>query len=219
MVKVMTPEDKAFCNKVLQLALCNPEMAWNTLDLTERVLSEGIPGDLAECGVFAGTHPAIMAYVLMKHGITDRKVHLFDSFEGIPKAQAHEHPNDLKTLGKGRLGVIESSGVSVCSLEGVKRYMKMWGIDPTLLVYHKGWFQNTLKNHGILKLALLRIDCDLYDSTIPVLQHLYPCVQPGGYVIDDDLGSPTCRQAVVDILGAMPKKLNFVSAGTHWWRV
>ena len=63
----------------------------NTFQLTRRVLDEKVPGDLVECGVFAGAQAALMA--LAMHGrpeILGRRVHLYDSFEGIPMAGPHD---------------------------------------------------------------------------------------------------------------------------------
>ena len=49
------------------------------------------------------------------------------------------------------------------------------------------------------RLALLRLDGDLYESTMDALVHLYPKLEPGGYLIVDDYGDiPACRQAVHD---------------------
>ena len=215
--------DHAFCRKVRHLG--NPAMYENTWELTERVLEEGIPGDLCEAGVYAGSHPAIMATVLQRAGVRDRKVHLFDSFQGIPKCSPRECEDDKRTKGEAPDGVLESSGVAVCSLEGVKRNMRAWGVDPSLLVYHPGWFQESLPAPGVGPLAFLRIDVDLYDSTVPVMRYLYPLVSPRGFVCSDDLGSETCRVATMRGVQAAGEDwsvwtvcLSHVDAGTHWWR-
>ena len=49
-----------------------------------------------------------------------------------------------------------------------------------------------------LELAVLRLDADLYESTMDVLTALYDCVSPGGAVIIDDWDVPTARQAVLN---------------------
>jgi len=62
-----------------------------------------------------------------------------------------------------------------------------------------GWFRDTLPVAPIRRLALLRVDCDMYESTLVTLRSLYPKLSPGGYVIIDDYGAiPACRQAVTD---------------------
>jgi len=152
-----------------------------------------IPGDVVECGVFGGAHAAVMALALRGHWgsigypSNGRRVHLFDSFEGIPAAGEHDtnwtHP----------------AGTSACSLEDVKRNMKQWGIDESLLVYHPGWFHETVASMQA-PIALLRLDADLYESTRVCLEHLYPLVSPGGWVIVDDFALPGCRKAVDDYM-------------------
>ncbi|HUQ77176.1 MAG TPA: TylF/MycF/NovP-related O-methyltransferase, partial [Burkholderiales bacterium] len=63
----------------------------------------------------------------------------------------------------------------------------------------KGWFRDTLPGAPVQRLAVLRIDGDLYESTMDALTHLYPKLQPGGYcIIDDYHDIPACRQAVLD---------------------
>jgi O-methyltransferase len=63
----------------------------------------------------------------------------------------------------------------------------------------KGWFRDTLPTAPVQRLALLRLDGDLYESTTDALTHLYPEVSPGGFVVVDDYGDiAACRQAVTD---------------------
>jgi O-methyltransferase len=45
----------------------------------------------------------------------------------------------------------------------------------------------------------MRLDGDMYESTIQALEVLYPKLSPGGFVIVDDYGAlESCRQAVED---------------------
>jgi len=67
----------------------------------------------------------------------------------------------------------------------------------------KGWFRDTLPAAPIERLAVLRLDGDMYQSTMDTLVNLYPKVSQGGYVIVDDYGAiPACRQAVNDYRAA-----------------
>ena len=51
----------------------------------------------------------------------------------------------------------------------------------------------------IEQLAILRLDGDLYESTMDALVPLYEKVSPGGFVIVDDYGAwEPCRKAVDD---------------------
>ena len=52
------------------------------------------------------------------------------------------------------------------------------------------------------KIAVLRLDGDMYESTITVLDALYDKVTSGGWVIVDDYDwVPACKQAVTHFLG------------------
>jgi O-methyltransferase/demethyldecarbamoylnovobiocin O-methyltransferase/8-demethyl-8-(2,3-dimethoxy-alpha-L-rhamnosyl)tetracenomycin-C 4'-O-methyltransferase len=64
----------------------------------------------------------------------------------------------------------------------------------------KGWFKDTLPTAPIEKLSVLRLDGDLYESTMTALESLYPKLSIGGYAIIDDYAPsvPCCVQAVDD---------------------
>jgi hypothetical protein len=63
----------------------------------------------------------------------------------------------------------------------------------------KGFFSDTMPTAPINRIAVLRLDGDMYESTIVVLKHLYPKLSSGGFVIIDDYGMlPECNRAVED---------------------
>lgn len=207
-------------NAVKGAALCRLPTLYNTMEMTERVVSSGIEGDLVECGVFAGAQVAVMALTLQHLGVHDRKVHLYDSFEGIPEAGPKDDQQPgigPKKHGDGRL---VSTGISVCSADKVRGYMRQWGVDESLLVYHVGWFQDTVPPWGSKswndgKIALLRLDGDLYESTEVCLKYLYPALQTGGVMIVDDYALPGCRKAVDEYFDKRGDelKVNLVEGG------
>ncbi len=195
----MQTRDDEFLKLVGQRAACNPPTLVNTRDLCERAISEDVRGDFVECGVFAGAQCAIMARVASRDKKHVRLVHLFDSFEGIPHAGPEDDETITACVGKNQDGALVSSDVSVASVEQVRSNMSEWGIDSSLLRYHVGWFQetvpmlaSTLAARGI---AVLRLDGDLYESTLVCLKHLYPLVSAGGFVIIDDYALTGCRKA------------------------
>jgi O-methyltransferase len=65
-------------------------------------------------------------------------------------------------------------------------------------VFLEGLFKDTLSTDRINKLAVMRLDGDLYESTMDALVALYPKLQKKGYVIIDDYGWVNCRKAVED---------------------
>jgi hypothetical protein len=67
--------------------------------------------------------------------------------------------------------------------------MDLWGVSNHSTQYHPGWFADTLpgfQRSDIGPIAVLRIDGDLYESVKVCMEHLYPLVSPGGYIIQDD---------------------------------
>lgn len=106
-------------------------------------------------------------------------------------------------------------------LEDVKRFLEQEiGYDPEHLVYHKGWFQDTLPAADISEIAVLRLDGDWYASTKVCLEHLHDKVVSGGFVIIDDYGCyDGCRKAVDEFLLAHEYKLflNYVNKDCRYW--
>src|SRR5690242_2048651 len=192
----MTQDESHLCEAIADISLGPIEARWNTVDLCKHILSDAIPGDMVEAGVFGGTHPIIMSCMGKKYG-QPRKVHLFDSFKGIPKVLASEHPHDIKNYGLRAEGEpITSSGVSVCGRDGVEAYTKQFGGDGSVMVFHEGWFQDTMPGNTIEEIALLRVDADLVESLNLCLTHLYPKVVSGGWFVCDDYLSPTCKEVI-----------------------
>lgn len=217
--------DRAFLQLVGQAALCNPPTLVNTWDLTVDLLRRGVPGDLVECGVFAGVQPAAMARVCQLFGDSSRRVHLFDSFAGIPQAGPHDDRTITDCIGvpaSESVGALVSTGVSACSVESVQRNMANWGVDAGRLVYHPGWFQHTVPTAGIGPIALLRLDGDLYESTKVCLEHLYPKLSLGGYCVIDDYALTGCRLAVTEYLASIGESPEIITieggGGPVYWR-
>jgi O-methyltransferase len=156
----------------------------------ERVIADGIPGDVIETGVWRGGATIFMRGFLAAHGITDRIVWVADSFEGLPPPSL---PQDA---------AIDFSQVRKdlsISLDRVKALFERYGLLDDRVRFLKGWFKDTLADAPIARLALLRLDGDLYESTMDALNALYGKVSPGGYVIIDDYFScPPCAEAVRD---------------------
>ncbi len=131
-----------------------------------------------------------MRSILKAYEDKTRKVWVADSFEGLPPPDVVKYPQD-----RG-LNLYEVSYLSV-SLEQVQNNFKKYE-------FLKGFFCDTLENAPINKLSLLRLDGDLYQSTMEALVNLYPKLSIGGYVIIDDFGAiNACAQAVNDFRSSM----------------
>ena len=85
------------------------------------------------------------------------------------------------------------------SLEAVRNNFARYGLLDEQVVFLKGFFSETLPTAPIRQLSILRVDADLYESTMDVLRNLYSALSAGGYAIFDDYQNlPDCRRAIDD---------------------
>lgn len=181
--------------------------------LAERVITERIPGDLIETGVWRGGACILMRAVLHAYNVTDRRVWVADSFEGVPAPDPRKYPAD-----KGSdYHMFRELSVP---LETVRANIQKYGLLDDQIVFLKGWFKDTLPSAPITRLALLRLDGDLYESTIVALNALYDKLSPGGYVIVDDYHVvPGCEHAIHDFLASRhigPQIREIDDVGVYW---
>jgi O-methyltransferase len=159
----------------------------------ETVLAEDIPGDLVECGVWRGGACILMRAVLAVYGDEKRCVWVADSFAGVPPPDKENYGADENLrldLCADRLAVSEAA---------VKANFKRYRLLDDRVRFLAGWFKDTLPTAPIDRIALLRLDGDLYESTIQALDALYPRLSSGAFcIIDDYHAISACRQAVTD---------------------
>jgi O-methyltransferase len=157
----------------------------------EDVLERGVPGNLIETGVWRGGATILMRAVLKAHGVTDRTVYVADSFEGLPK------PEDRYPADEGALWHVADR--LAISLDEVRGNFERYGLLDDQVRFLKGWFKDTLPTIPDPEWAVVRLDGDMYGSTMDGLEALYPNLSPGGYlIVDDYLAIDVCRQAVDD---------------------
>lgn len=178
-------------------------------------LEEGIPGDLVETGVWRGGAGIFMRAVLKAYNDEQRVVWLADSFAGLPKPDASAYPQDAGDAHwtYGELAV---------SREMVESNFRRYGLLDDQVRFIEGWFRDTLPSAPIERIAVLRLDGDMYESTIVALESLYTKVTPGGFVIVDDYGAvPGCRQAVHDFREArgISESIEPIDWAGAFWRV
>jgi O-methyltransferase len=157
----------------------------------ETVLRDNIPGDLIETGVWRGGACILMRGILAAHGVTNRKVYVADSFRGLPKPNEKEYPAD--TGDKHHL----YSFLAV-SRQQVEENFKRYGLLDSQVAFLEGWFKDTLPGLPAKELAVIRLDGDMYESTMDALRNLYPRLAPGGFCIIDDYCLSGCQKAVED---------------------
>ncbi len=163
----------------------------NVEECIRSVIEARVPGDLIETGVWRGGTAIFMRGVLRAHGVTDRKVYVADSFAGLPQPDPEKYPAD-----EG-LDLHLWPGLAV-DLEEVKANFVRYGLLDEQVTFVKGWFRDTLPTLRGHTWSVLRLDGDLYESTMDALVNLYPGLAPGGWIIVDDYEIPACAQAVDD---------------------
>jgi hypothetical protein len=180
--------------------------------LAEQVIQDGIPGDMLEAGVWRGGACILMRGVLAAHGVTNRLVWVADSFTGLPPPDP-DYPADAGD----RHSTVDALRVST---EEVQANFRCFSLLDGQVRFLEGWFADTLPAAPIDHLAILRLDGDMYSSTIQTLDALYAKVSPGGYIIVDDYILAGCRQAVDDFRGrhAIHDDLNEVDGAAVFWR-
>jgi O-methyltransferase len=165
----------------------------NLQECVETVLEEDIPGDLIECGVWRGGACILMRAVLAAYGDETRNVWLADSFQGVPRSDPANYKAD-----KG-IRLDHYSSILGVSQDEVKANFARYGLLDDRVRFIPGWFKDTLHDAPVERISILRLDGDLYESTIQALEPLYPRLSPGGFcIIDDYKAIPACEQAVTD---------------------
>ncbi|MBJ8054343.1 TylF/MycF family methyltransferase [Bacillus cereus] len=157
----------------------------------ETVVRENIEGDFIETGVWRGGSCIFMNGFLQANNSTDRNVWVADSFEGLPTPNIEQYPRDFGDY-------LHSFDYLRVSLEQVQENFRKYDLLNDQVKFLKGWFKDTLPSAPIEKIAIARLDGDMYESTMDGLVNLYDKVSTGGYIIIDDYGLPACADAVTD---------------------
>ena len=179
----------------------------------DQILKDNIPGDFIETGVWRGGACIFMRAMLAAYGVRDRRVWVADSFKGLPPPQPDRFPADTGSSA-------HKVPFLAVSLEEVKRNFEKYGLLDEQVVFLKGWFRDTLPSAPVVQLALLRLDGDLYESTMDALTALYDKVSPGGFVVVDDYRLPTCQKAIHDfrVSRSISEPLEDIDLTGAFWR-
>jgi O-methyltransferase len=179
-----------------------PDKLFALIVATRYVVDHRIPGSIVECGVWRGGSMQAVAHTLLACGATDRDLHLFDTFEGMPEPTDRDRRHD-GTLAADLLATrAKTKSVwAVASLEDVQAGMAETGYPAERIHFHPGMVEDTIPGQAPGEIAILRLDTDWYESTKAELEHLYDRVPSGGVVLIDDYGFwQGARQAVDEFL-------------------
>ena len=173
---------------ILQLAAENPNMSTvdrlvNIYWAVRQVLTFDVPGDLVELGCNAGG-TTVFLQMLIDEFSPSRKLHAYDSFEGLP-APSHfdSYPGEASHLKEGECKA---------TVEDLLNTFKRWGVQPPIV--HKGWFEDTLSSQLPNQIAFGYIDADFYESILVSLKYIWARLSPKGLLLIDDYGDRSRNQ-------------------------
>lgn len=185
-----------------------------TVELSIRALRDGVDGDFVETGAWTGGSSILMALALEKYDSKNRRLWSADSFQGLPVEDEVRYSHDKATVEQNKAqGHVEGRTVTdheqadffgaqpgkmMSSRKVFDENFKQAGLGGNKrLNVLEGWFNETLPKAPIKSISFLRLDGDLYVSTMDALASLYHKISPGGYIYVDDYGSYSgCRTAV-----------------------
>jgi len=190
-------------------ALCKPytmtsiERMYALYAACRYAVEAGIPGAFVECGVWKGGSSMLIAHVLRSLGSTDRDIHMYDTYEGMPEPGSLDRnfagEEASRTFIEHARG---QDGSTWCNspLEEVRGNMMSTGYPMERVHLVKGKVEETLPGQAPTgTIALLRLDTDWYSSTRHELVHLYPMLAEKGVLVIDDFGHwEGARRAVVE---------------------
>jgi O-methyltransferase len=194
--------ETALVQAVRPYTMTSPERVVALSRAVDWIVAESIPGGFVECGVWRGGSMMTVARTLLKHGVTDRDLYLFDTFEGMTAPTSE----DLDMSGRSsmprfrRMQVTENSSTWCrATVDDVAQNMASTGYPADRVHLVQGRVEDTLPgaapDHDI---ALLRLDTDWYESTRHELIHLWPRLVSGGICIADDYGYWAGHRKAID---------------------
>jgi O-methyltransferase len=175
----------------------------------------GIKGDFIETGVWRGGAciwmKALLKYHAKEYGqLLDKKIFVADSFNGLPK------PTHIQDHGSR----FHLSHELAIPLETVKANFEKYGLLDDDVIFLKGWFKDTLPTLGKdQRFALIRLDGDMYGSTMDALVNLYPKLSVGGFCIIDDYNLKGAYEAAHDYRlehGITDEIIDIDGNGAYW---
>lgn len=198
----LEPEFHSIAEKIRRYTMTSYERMYALFKATQYICEAGIPGHIVECGVWRGGSMMLVAHTLLRRGVVDRDLHLFDTYEGLPKP---DEDLDVDIWGNRAIdGWIakrtrdDASHWAEASEEEVRSNLFATGYPQSRLHFVKGMVEETIPLHAPEQIALLRLDTDWYQSTKHEMEYLYERISLHGILIIDDYGHFQGVQKAVD---------------------
>jgi hypothetical protein len=174
-------------NKFLELER-NLPVAEQLLNGVSYVYGSRVHGDIAEFGTQTASSAAVLATSLnlynLKPGMSQKRIHFFDSFEGLPSSESI-HDNDSPHVKSGLWS--KNKCIGLTQIEFNKTMLNF--VPKESFTIYGGWFKDSVKTiNPESKFALIHIDSDLYESAIDALDFLFKkeFITFGAHIYFDD---------------------------------
>ncbi len=195
-------EATAIMLEVQPFTLLGPEKLFSLIEAVRHVVRHGVEGDVVECGVFRGGAIMAAALTLQSLGVSDRRLHLYDTFSGMTRPTQEDvglvdEPDALRDFERLQTGP-DSSDWVCASLEEVRRNVARVAYPSERFVFVPGRVEDTLPAHAPERISILRLDTDWYASTRHEMEHLFPRLTRGGILIVDDYFNWAGNRRAVD---------------------
>lgn len=203
-----TEEDRIFrkiYNFCKDYTLTDIQRMFALYNAVKYLVKADIKGDFVECGVWRGGSSMLMVKTLLELGITDRKIFLYDTFEGMTRPK-----NDEYNLKNGKKAIDDyKENKCIATIDEVRKNMAKTGYPTDNIVFVKGDVLQTIPEISPNSIALLRLDTDWYESTRHELTHLYPLLNRHGVLIIDDYDAWSgSKKATDEYFSKIPILLN-----------
>lgn len=215
MTIMLSDDDIVFRAK--PFTLTSFERLRQTIDTIDYIVKNNIEGDIIEVGVWRGGTVMAMLMKLKQLGVTDRHVHLFDTFEGMTEAS----DKDVNPHGDLAGPLMEAVPFFKCiaGIEEVMYNISCVGYPSEFIHFHKGDIRKVDLSTIPQKIACLRLDVDwheLYKFCLPVFE---PHVQPEAPITIDDYGYWSgCKEAVDEYLKGSKEPIKIDGEGVYWYK-
>lgn len=190
-------------DKCRKFTMTSKERMYALYKSVEYIIKNDIPGDFVECGVWRGGSTMLIAHILIRLNVTNRKIYLYDTFTGMSQPTDCDYGTSSKKNGavlsewKKEQREYYNKGC-YASLSEVKKNMGLTKYPKNNIVFIKGKVEETIPEIIPFKIALLRLDTDWYESTKHELIHLFPQLLENGVLIIDDYGAWAGAKKAVD---------------------
>ena len=192
-------QDRELVRAVSPYTMTSPERIIGLVRGVEYIVARDLPGAIVECGVWRGGSMLAVAKTLLRLGVANRHLFLFDTFEGMSAPTDH----DVAFNGQSAADALRSGGPgdlvhANAPLDRVREALRSSGYDLDHVHFVQGMVEDTLPDAAPDEIALLRLDTDWYESTRHELNHLYPRLVDAGVLIIDDYGHWQGARRAVD---------------------